>query len=159
MTDEPGLSLADRIALADLVAAYAAAVDTRDWDGVAALFLPDGELISPDPPRSLMPVTSARGSAAIVAAMQQLSYFACTFHHVTGSVFRASGPTSATGRTTAVAHHVEARHVEAGPARSWAWHVIYTDEFTKSGDRWRFARRALTVAMIESRPLAAVLSP
>ena len=144
------LTVADRLDLLDLVARYAAEVDARHWDAVAALFTADGALLTPDPPRSLTPVAEARGSAAIVGALRRLDGFVLTFHHVTGAVLDSSGPGEATGRATAAAHHVE----QSDPPRSWVWHLVYDDTFTRSPEGWRFSSRALTIRLIESRPIA-----
>lgn len=148
-----GPSPADHAALTQLVASYAAAVDQRDWTGVADLFTPDAVLVMPDPPRSLTPAVEAAGPDAIVAAMSQLTAFARTFHHVTGSVWTPDGPGSVLGRTTSEAHHVE----DSAEPRSWVWHVVYQDRCVRDGLGWLFVRRELTVAMIEARPLAWVL--
>ncbi len=44
------LSVADRLALSDLVHRYAASVDDRHFDAVAKLFTEDAEWAVPDPP-------------------------------------------------------------------------------------------------------------
>ena len=152
MTQRGDLSMGDRLELVDLVARYAAAVDERRWADVASLFTADGVLVSPDRPRSMLPTIEARGHEPIIAALRQLEPFACTFHHLTGTVLSAGDAVTATGRTTGVAHHVEA----GDSPRSWAWHVIYDDAFVPTDVGWRIARRALTIRMIESRTLVAV---
>jgi hypothetical protein len=139
--------------LDQLAPAYAAAVDTRDWDGLRSLFVPAAVLVAADPPRSLAPVIEVVGCDAIVAAVQQLTTFARTFHHVTGSIWTATGPDDAVGRTTSIAHHVES----GTEPRSWVWHLMYADQAVRTGDGWLFARRELTIAMIEARPIARVL--
>lgn len=148
-----GLSPADHTPLTQLVASYAGAVDGRDWTGVAGLFAPDAVLVMPDPPRSLAPVLEACGRDAIAAAMSQLSAFARTFHHVTGSVWVPDGLDHVVGRTTSEAHHVE----DTAEPRSWVWHVVYQDRCVRDGRGWLFERRELTVALIEARPVARVL--
>ena len=45
------LAVADRLALADLVHLYAAAVDDRRFEDVVELFTDTAELRLPDPPR------------------------------------------------------------------------------------------------------------
>ncbi|MFL6157140.1 MAG: nuclear transport factor 2 family protein [Marmoricola sp.] len=147
-----GLGAADRWDLTDLVSTYAAAVDGRDWEALGALFTARAVLVTPDPPRSLTPVTESRGRDAIVATVSAVGSFACTVHHVTGSTWSVAGD-AVLGRTTGVAHHVE-----VGPSpRSWAWHVVYADAFVPTDLGWRFERRELTVRMIEERPLVSAL--
>ena len=139
--------------LDQLAAAYASAVDRRDWDALSGLFTPGAVLVTADPPRSLSPVLELAGLEVITSAVQQLSTFARTFHHVTGSVWTPTSPDAASGRTTTIAHHVEV----ADEPRSWVWHVIYLDQAVRAESGWLFARRELTVAMIEERPIARVL--
>lgn len=143
---------ADQLALTQLTARYAAAVDGRDWEGLAGLFASDAVLVTPGSGGSLGMAAVASGREEIVAAVRQIEAFARTFHHLTGSVWTLGGST-ATGRTTCVAHHVE----EGPEPRSWAWHVIYDDRFVRHETGWLFERRELTIAMIESRPMFRVL--
>jgi hypothetical protein len=147
-----------RMELADLAARYAAAVDSREWERLAALFTADAVLIGPDVPRSLAPVLDSRGREAIVATMHQLTAFASTFHHVTGSYWTANGRNGALGRTTTIAHHVEAPPPGTEETRSWVWHVVYEDRCTRTEAGWQFERRALTVKMVEARPIARALA-
>jgi len=58
------LSVADRLALADLVHLYAAAVDDRRFDDVVELFTETAELHLPDPPRTLDPIRVLHGPTA-----------------------------------------------------------------------------------------------
>ena len=145
------LAPADRLELTELVARYAAAVDSREWDRVGSLFCVDGVLIAPDPPGSLRPTHPHRGPAAIADAMRRLESFALTFHHVTGVVIDDADGESVRGRATAIAHHVE-----TDPPHSWVWHLVYDDWFTRTPNGWRFESRALTIRLIESRPIARV---
>lgn len=146
------LSAVDQLDLVALTARYAAAVDERDWDGATDLFALGGVLHVPDPPRSLDPVLDHVGRDAVRAAVARLEEFARTVHHLTGSVWVADGD-GATGRTTAVAHHVE-----NGPEpRSWVWHLRYDDRCVRGTDGWQFARRALSLLLVEARPVARVL--
>lgn len=139
----------DLSALDALVLDYAAAVDDRDWAELASLFTEDAELITPDPPRSLEPVTTSRGLQEIVATARQVASFASTSHVVEASTWRATAA-GAHGTTTGEAHH----HVADVPdPHAWVWHVEYRDECVRAGDGWRLARRALTVRSIEKRPL------
>lgn len=146
------LSTADRLDLVELTARYAAAVDTRDWDGAAALFAHGGVLISPDPPRSLEPVVDHAGRDAVRAALAGLEQFARTVHHLTGSTWSADGD-GASGRTTAIAHHVE----DGPEPRSWVWHLVYEDRCVRTPEGWQFVRRALTLILLESQQVARVL--
>lgn len=75
---QPGGDIADRIAIDDLLTAYAVAVDERDWDAVRACFTPDARLDyttfgAPDGP--------LEDVIAWIAKM--IAPFEMTQHHVT----------------------------------------------------------------------------
>ena len=140
-----GLAPADRIKLHDLVHRYAAAVDGRDWDAATDLFVAEGRLRVPDPPRSMSPTTAAVGPAAIRALLEPLGAFAITVHHLTGSTWSADGPDGARGRTTCVAHHVE----RGERAPSWIWHLAYADRAVRTPAGWLLAERDLHLRLVE----------
>ena len=144
------LSVADRLAVADLVHLYAAAVDDRRFDDVVELFTETAELHLPDPPRTLDPVWVLHGRDGVRAAMTAL-VVERTEHAIVGEVYAAGPePGYALGRITAVAHHWTRR---ADQVTDLVWHVRYDDEYmwTKSG--WRIHGRALTINAIETRPV------
>jgi ketosteroid isomerase-like protein len=143
------LSTQDRAALDALVAAYAAAVDARDWVALGDLFTDDAALVTPDPPRSLQPVVGSRGRAAIVALVAKVADFVSTSHVVASSEWEASG-SGAFGRTTGEAHH----HVDGPEPHSWIWDVEYRDRCVRTEQGWRLAVRTLTVLRIEKRSRA-----
>ncbi|MFL6022854.1 MAG: nuclear transport factor 2 family protein [Marmoricola sp.] len=139
----------DTAELDDLVRAYAAAVDHRDWVALGELFTDDAALVTPDPPRSLAPVLESRGREAIVALVSQVAAFAGTTHVVATSEWQISG-SGASGRTTGEAHH----HVDGPEPHSWVWDVEYRDRCVRTANGWRIAFRALSVPRIEKRSRA-----
>lgn len=146
------LAVADRLALADLVHLYAAAVDDRRFGDVVELFSETAELRLPDPPRSLDPVRSHRGREGVRSAMVALAGVERTEHAIVGEVYAAGGePGYALGRITCVAHHWT--RDERG-VQDVVWHLRYDDEYllTKSG--WRIHGRALTINAIEVAQLS-----
>lgn len=144
------LPIADRLAVADLVHLYAAAVDDRRFDDVVELFTETAELHLPDPPRILDPIRVLHGRDGVRAAMKAL-VVARTEHAIVGEVY-SEGPVPgyALGRITAIAHHWTRRAEEVSDL---VWHIRYDDEYmwTKSG--WRIHGRALTINAIEARPV------
>lgn len=148
------LPLGDRSALHDLVHRYAAGVDDRRFDSVAALFAPDGELLLPEPPDTLDPVHRHRGPDAIRAAIATVAAVVRTEHATVGEVYDAGAwPDTALGRVTCVAHHWTQR---ADDVTDVVWHLRYDDEYELTGEGWRFGRRALTINAIETRPVRRV---
>ncbi|MDX1891959.1 nuclear transport factor 2 family protein [Mycolicibacterium sp. 050158] len=145
------LSLADRLAVADLVHLYAAAVDDRRLDDVTELFTETAELRLPDPPRDLAPVIVKRGRAGVAEAMAALRAIERTEHAIVGEVY-APGPEPgyALGRITCVAHHWTRA---ADQLTDVVWHLRYDDEYLQTPLGWRIHGRRLTVNAIETRPI------
>jgi hypothetical protein len=144
------LPTADRLALADLVHIYAAAVDDRRFDDVVELFTETAELRLPDPPRSLEPVRLLRGHDGVHAAMKALTVER-TEHAIVGEVY-ADGPEPgyALGRITVIAHHWTRR---GDQVTDLVWHLRYDDEYLRTPSGWRIHGRALTINAIETRPV------
>lgn len=147
------LSADDRSALSDLVHRYAAHVDERRFDSVAALFSDDAVLVVPGPPEALEPIHSHHGRDAIAAAVATVAAVIRTEHAVIGEVYdRAARPGHAVGRIAGIAHHWDRRGDELLDV---VWHLRYDDEYQLT-DGWRIIRRALTINAIETRAVRRV---
>lgn len=149
MTSPSGISVADRLPLADLVHLYAAAVDDRRFGDVVELFTETAELRVPDPPRELGPVLVSRGRDGITAALGTLGAIDRTEHAIVGEVY-ADGPETgyALGRITCIAHHWTRAE---GQVTDLVWHLRYDDEYLRTPLGWRIHGRALTINAIETR--------
>lgn len=144
------LTTKDRAALSDLVHRYAAGVDDRQFDAVAALFTDTAELAVPDPPASLEPVQRHSGRGAVAAAVAKVTVAARTEHAIVGEVYDGGArPDTALGRITCIAHHWSR---DADQITDVVWHLRYDDEYLRTADGWRISRRALTLNAIETRP-------
>jgi ketosteroid isomerase-like protein len=143
------LPLGDRVELLDLVARYALYADRRDFAGIGSLFTDDAVLVLPDPPKDLGPVRTFTGRDDIVGSLSSLNEVPVTSHEIVGQVFEADG----TGHIACVAHHLTER--EPGKPSDLVWHLRYTDTYRRSDGSpgWRFARRALQIDFIETRPV------
>ena len=151
------LAIADRLALADLVHLYAAAVDDRRFGDVVELFSETAELRLPDPPRSLDPVRHHSGRDGVRAAMAALSGLARTEHAIVGEVYApGQEPDYALGRITCAAHHFS---ITDGQVTDVVWHLRYDDEYIRTRTGWRIHGRALTINAIESRPIRRLRPP
>lgn len=144
------LSPEDRREIRELVDNYAVLVDSKDYEGVARLFLPEGCLVAPDPPARLTPTRALQGRAAIKRELSQLDAFSLTFHGVVGQLTTSDGDGSATGQVNAVAHHVR---LGGRGAQDLVWHLRYHDQYARTVDGWRFANREITIELIDSRPV------
>lgn len=150
------LDATDRAALAELVHRYAAGVDDRQFDRVTGLFIETAELVLPDPPGKLNAVLHHRGHEALGAAIAAVGATIRTEHAIVGEVYDAGAePGSARGRVACVAHHWTRHGDQLTDA---VWHLRYDDEYLRTEAGWRFARRALTLNAIETRPMRRVRS-
>ena len=143
------LNVSDRIALADLVHAYAAGVDDRRFDEVAELFTDTAELALADPPHILEPTRHHTGRVAIRAALESVAAVLRTQHAIVGEVYIAgAGADEARGRIACVAHHWSQR---GDGLTDLVWHLRYDDRYARTGSDWRIEYRALTINAIETR--------
>src|SRR5919197_1181376 len=99
------LNIHERIALTDLVHAYAAAIDDRRFDDAAELFTDTAQLKLPEPPESLEPIRDHAGRDAIRSALDQVAAVPRTEHEIIGEVYSADTANGATGRVACIAHH------------------------------------------------------
>lgn len=156
MTDFAALSLRDRAEIADLVQRYAWAVDSRDFDGVARLFTPEAVLVAPAPPQELGPARELLGPQAIRAELAQLTAFDTTVHGLHGHlVSPGERPDQARGQVRCEAHHLSTHE---GTVRDLVWLLRYADTYARSNGAWLFARREITVDVIDLRTVKRVKS-
>ncbi len=153
----------DEGALLALSVAYAAAVDARDGDGLAELFVAEGELVVPRYPSDLRPVVTRSGHDALRRVAETLRRYHLTFHLVANARFEVEGD-EAGGEVQCVAHHVTAGDpsgapggVGSGPVGTdTVWYIRYRDRYRRSGPDWRFVRRELHLQWVEEHAVAAV---
>ncbi len=133
----------DRLELRELVERYALGADTRDREMFGAVFTDDGVL-----------ATSAGGTydgrAAIVSTLDYLdAHYPRSMHFVGNHQVELAGET-AKGLAYCLAHHVYSRD---GEDRDTLMVIRYQDEYRRTADEWRIARRALQIDWQEDRPL------
>jgi len=124
----------DRVALQDLLAAYADVINRRAFDELDDLFLPDCEIVVDT--RRGTPQTFVGGPALgafVGAAIERFDFF--QFVILSARVW-VDGGDDATGRL----YMCEVRHDRATRERSQAFGV-YHDRFRRARDRWWFAGR------------------
>ena len=127
----------DRAAIADLVLAYAEAIDRADAASVGTLFTQDAVFRAYDRPQG-----EARGSDEIHALVAKLvGSFRATVHHVSPTRVVFAGEDHATGVTSLIAWHAFADDRPDGVL--WG---RYHDRFTREGGTWRFSERVLRIA-------------
>ena len=112
-----------------LVERYAAVVDSRVFDDLASVFVPDAALITPQGDR--------RGLGAIRTAMNGLHRYDSTTH-VVGPADFAVDMGEATGEVECVAHHV-------ADSTDRVMVITYHDAYVRTEDGWRIRERQLEV--------------
>ena len=143
--------MTDRVALSALVHRYAAGVDDGEIDAAIELFSAEAELVLPEPPDVLTPVTAHRGAAAIRAALAAVSTVGRTHHGIDSEVYYdGTKPDVAHGRIGGTAHHF-ARRDDA--ITDLVWYLRYVDDYRRTRGGWLFTRRALTIDAIETCPV------
>ncbi len=148
---EPVSMVVDRLAISDLVHAYAQGVDRRDAEGVARLFTDDGIFVAYATPGAAEPTSRSQGRAEITKAIGTARYFRQTTHTIGNHLATVSGG-GATGETRCVAYHVLG---DEGAETLMVWHVRYLDTYARSPEGWRIEERVLRVDLVSDQPLRA----
>ena len=145
-------SVADRLAIADLVHAYCQGVDRLDPEGVAQLFTEDGAFIAYAEPGATEPTSRSQGRAEITKAIGMARYYKRTTHTVGNHLATVDGD-RATGETRVVAYHVLG---DEGAETLMIWHIRYLDTYARGPEGWRIRERELRVDMVSNQPLNGV---
>jgi ketosteroid isomerase-like protein len=147
-SDRPD-SVRDRLAISDLVHAYAQGVDRRDPEAVGSLFAEDGTFVAYATPGTTEATTRSEGRAEIIRAIGMVKHYRQTTHTIGNHLAMIDGD-HATGETRCVAYHVLG---EDGNEKLMVWHIRYLDTYTRTLDGWRFAERVLRVDLETDGPL------
>jgi ketosteroid isomerase-like protein len=150
-TISPG-EAADRLAIRELVDAYAHCADRRDAQGQMALFTEDTRFIVFMDATAAEPTQQLRGRESLAPVFGNLSTYAATMHFNGQSTVSVHGD-RATGESYCLAHHLSAG--EDGQRTMMIASIRYLDEFVKQDGDWLFAERRLMVNWTETRPFAA----
>ncbi len=133
----------------DLPGRYAVAVDTRDADGVAALFTSDAEFVQPPALTRGAGEVVTVGAAAIAAAVLGATAHLKGTHHAVHQVVVDVVEDDASAVVYCLAHHLYVGR--DGAARDNAVAIRYLDTYRRVDGRWLIARRALAVDFTEDR--------
>lgn len=138
---------------------YATAVDDRDGERLAQLFVADGELVVPNLPDQLGPVITRAGRQALRRVPEGLAVYERTFHQLSNHRYTVDGD-RASGEVQCVAHHLSSAAGPTGavgPAGSagtdLVWYIRYHDDYRRTGEGWRFVRRELHLQWMEDHPV------
>ena len=141
---------ADRLAIRELVEAYAHCADRRDAEGQMSLFTVNTHFVVYMNAKDPKPSMELHSREALAPVFADLNKYDATTHLVGQStIFTLTGD-RATGEAYCLAHHVT---VDGGERRLMLASLRYLDTFVKMDDTWLFAERLLFVDWQEERAL------
>jgi len=142
---------ADRLAIRELIEAYAHCADRRDAKGQMALFTGDTHFVVYMDAKATKPSQELHSREALAPVFADLNKYAATMHFVGQSTIVSLTADRATGEAYCMAHHLT---VEAGKRTLMIAALRYYDTFVKADGVWLFSERLLYVDWIEERRLS-----
>jgi len=142
---------ADRLAIRELVEAYAHCADRRDAKGQMSLFTMDTRFVVYMDAKDPRPSQELRSREALAPVFAELNKYDATTHFVGQSTIFTLTDNRATGEAYCLAHHVS---IEKGMRRLMLASLRYLDTFVKMEGVWLFAERLLYVDWLEERALS-----
>ena len=142
---------ADRLAIRELVEAYAHCADRRDAQGQMSLFTPDTHFVVYLNAKDLTPSQELNTREALAPVFADLNKYDATTHFVGQSTIFTLTDERATGEAYCLAHHVT---VDGEKRRLMVASLRYQDTFVKMDGTWLFAERLLYVDWLEERALS-----
>jgi hypothetical protein len=142
---------ADRLAIRELVEAYAHCADRRDANGQMSLFTADTHFVVYMNAKDATPSQELYSREALAPVFAELNKYEATTHFLGQSTIFTLTEDSATGEAYCLAHHVT---LEGGKLRLMLASLRYLDTFVKTDGSWLFAERRLYVDWMEERALS-----
>ena len=142
---------ADRLAIRELVDAYARCADRRLAEEQKALFTDDTHFVVYMAGEGSDATDDLRGRESLTPVFDNLNAYEITMHFNGQSTVALDGD-RATGETYCLAHHV---YSDDGERKLMIAALRYRDVFVKTDGTWRFAERRLYVRWTETRTLEA----
>ena len=138
---------ADRLAIRELIDAYAHCADRRDAEGQMALFTEDTAFHVFMDARSPTATYVLHGRDALAPVFADLNQYAATTHFNGQSTISVDGD-RATGESYCIAHHLT---VDGEKRTLMVASIRYLDQFVKQDGSWLFAERKLMVDWTDTR--------
>jgi hypothetical protein len=142
---------ADRLAIRELIEAYAHCADRRDAKGQMSLFTTDTHFVVHMDAKDPHPSQELHSREALAPVFAELNKYDATTHLVGQSTILALTGDKATGEAYCLAHHVT---VNGGNRRLMVASLRYLDTFVKADGAWLFAERKLYVDWVDERALS-----
>jgi ketosteroid isomerase-like protein len=141
---------ADRLAIRELVEAYAYCADRRDAEGQMALFTPDTHFVVYMDAKDPTPSQELHSRAALAPVFADLNQYHATMHFLGQSTITELSAVGAAGVAYCLAHHLT---VKDGGRHLMIAALRYLDSFVKVDGAWLFSERRLYVDWLEERTL------
>jgi ketosteroid isomerase-like protein len=145
------LEAADRLAIRELIDAYAHCADRRDAKGQMALFTDDTRFLVFMDATAAEPTQELHGRESLAPVFDDLNQYVATMHFNGQSTILLDGD-QATGESYCLAHHLKVG--QDGQRTMMIASIRYLDELAKQDGQWLFAERRLMVNWTETRPFA-----
>jgi len=142
---------ADRLAIRELIEAYAHCADRRDAEGQMSLFTTDTRFVVYMNAKDPKPSQELHSREALAPVFAELNQYDATTHFVGQSTITTLVNDRATGEAYCLAHHVT---VDGARRRLMVAALRYLDTFVKIDGAWLFAERLLYVDWLDERVLA-----
>ena len=142
---------ADRLAIRELVEAYAHCADRRDAKGQMALFSPDAHFVVYMNEKDPKPSQEFHSREALAPVFADLNKYAHTMHFLGQTTVLTLTGDRGTGETYCMPHHLT---IEGEKRRLMIAALRYSDTFVKMDSAWLFAERLLYVDWLEERALS-----
>jgi hypothetical protein len=142
---------ADRLAIRDLIEAYAHCADRRDAKGRLGLFTTDTHFVVYMNAKDPKPTQELHSREALAPVFAGLHQYAATMHFVGQSTIFSLNGDRATGEAYCIAHHLTG---DGEKRRMMVAYLRYLDAFVKIDGTWLFAERLLYVDWLEERGLS-----
>src|SRR5690242_6120101 len=127
---------ADRLAIRELVEAYAHCADRRDAKGQMSLFTDDTHFVVYMNAKDPIPSQELHSREALAPVFGELKQYDVTMHFIGQSTIFTLSQASANGETYCIAHHVK---VEGGKRSLMIAYLRYLDTFAKKDGAWLFS--------------------
>jgi hypothetical protein len=141
---------ADRLAIRELVEAYAHCADRRDAKGQMSLFTADTHFVVYMNAKDAKPSQELNSREELAPVFADLNKYEATMHFVGQSMILSLTGDRATGEAYTLAHHLT---IDGGKRRLMVAALRYSDQFVKIDGAWLFAERLLYVDWLEERAL------
>jgi len=142
---------ADRLAIRELVEAYAHCADRRDAKGQMSLFTADTHFVVFMDAKHPTPSMELHSREALAPVFADLNKYDATTHFVGQSTILSLTDDRAIGEAYCLAHHVT---VAKGKRSLMIASLRYLDAFVKHDGAWLFAERRLYVDWSEERSMS-----